>query len=71
MIKVLSNEHIEINSGEMVQELILSERKFFMEFITTYRYVHGTIFVYKNKRYKCVSLSVKNKISSFFKLNPE
>jgi hypothetical protein len=71
MIKILSNEYIEINPGEMIQELVLSEKKFFMEFVNTYRKVHGTIFIYSNKRYKCVSKKTRNKISSLFKLNPE
>lgn len=52
MVKVLSNNLIEINPNEVVEEIVISKKILFWEFNSTYRRVHGTVFKYKNGRYQ-------------------
>lgn len=52
MIKVISKDIIEINPGEAIEEITIIERLLWMNFKRVFRKVHGTIFRYKNGRYK-------------------
>jgi hypothetical protein len=52
MVKVISRDFIEINPGEIIEEVVLSERVFFFNYKVTLRKVHGTIFRYKKGRYE-------------------
>tara|TARA_R110002049_G_scaffold245028_4_gene418887 strand:- start:369 stop:581 length:213 start_codon:yes stop_codon:yes gene_type:complete len=55
MIKILSNDIVEINPGEVVEEIKISKKILFWEIKRTYRKVHGTVFRYKNGRYQQIS----------------
>ena len=54
MVKVISRDFIEINPGEVVEEVVVNERIFWVNFKKVYRRVHGSIFRYKYGRYSQV-----------------
>tara|TARA_R110002049_G_scaffold231127_2_gene403412 strand:+ start:13554 stop:13766 length:213 start_codon:yes stop_codon:yes gene_type:complete len=67
MIKLISKDIIEINPGEVVEEIVVVERLFWINFKFTYRKVHGTIFRYKNGRYRQISWRDWD-VANYFKL---
>tara|TARA_R110002050_G_scaffold93686_2_gene195632 strand:+ start:545 stop:766 length:222 start_codon:yes stop_codon:yes gene_type:complete len=50
-VKVIAKDIIEINPGEVVEEVTVLERFLFWDITRVYRKVHGQWFNYKNKRY--------------------
>ena len=70
MVKVISRDFIEINPGEVIEELVIVERLFWINFKQVYRKVHGTVFRYKNGRYREVGLLDRD-VKNLFKLPVE
>ncbi len=66
MVKVISRSLVEINPGEIVKEVVLSERILFFDVKITIREVHGRLFKYKKGRYTALNLS--DKYSRYFNL---
>ena len=52
MIRVISKDLIEINPGEVVEEITVVETFLWMKFQRTYRKVHGNVFRYNKHGYK-------------------
>ncbi len=67
MVKVIKKDIIQINPDEVVEEITVIERIFFMDFKYVYRKVHGIIFRYKNGRYKQVSW-MDSDVENYFKI---
>jgi hypothetical protein len=68
MVRLISKDILEINPGEVVEEITVIKRIFFMNFKIVYRKVHGTIFRYKNGRYRELSLLSYMGVSNYFKI---
>jgi len=57
MVRLLNKNLVEINPGEIIEEIVIEEEIFFFfTKITTYRKVHGEVFRYKEGRYKKLSV---------------
>tara|TARA_R110002020_G_scaffold100855_5_gene238102 strand:- start:26873 stop:27085 length:213 start_codon:yes stop_codon:yes gene_type:complete len=67
MIKVISKDIIEINPGEVVVEITVIERLFWINFKQVFRKVHGAIFRYKNGRYRKITWRDSG-VENYFKL---
>ena len=67
MVKVIKKDIIQINPDEVVEEITVIERIFFMDFKYVYRKVHGIIFRYKNGRYKQISW-MDSDVKNYFKI---
>ena len=67
MVKVISKNLVELSPDEVVEEIVVEERIFFIKFRSTYRKVHGTIFRYKNGRYREIDWR-DNDVKNYFKL---
>lgn len=52
MVKVISKEFIEINPGEVVVEITVTEKIFFFKFKRVFREVHGEVFRYRGGYYQ-------------------
>jgi hypothetical protein len=70
MIKVISKDIIEINQGEVIEEITIIEKLFWINFKRVYRKVHGTIFRYKNGRYREIGWRDRD-VENYFKLPVE
>ena len=67
-VKVISRDLIEINPGEVVQQVIISEKILFWGIKTVYRKVHGQYFVYKNGRYTRLNWRHHSDLEAYFNL---
>ena len=65
MVRVISKDLIEINPGEVVEEITIVETIFFIKLTRVYRKVHGNIFRYNKYGYKKISW-LESDIKSYF-----
>ena len=67
--KVISRDFIEINPGEVIEQVTISENCLFWKSETTYRKVHGEYFIYHKERYTAVNRWTKGfDVRSYFNL---
>tara|TARA_R110000744_G_C19014800_1_gene523464 strand:+ start:385 stop:597 length:213 start_codon:yes stop_codon:yes gene_type:complete len=67
MIRVISKDLIEINPGEVVEEITVVETILWMKFQRTYRKVHGNVFRYNKHGYKATSWT-ESEIEDYFNI---
>lgn len=68
MVKLISKDVIEINPGEVVEEIVVNKRIFWVDFKKVYRRVHGNIFRYKYGRYRQIDPRDFWEIKNYFNL---
>jgi hypothetical protein len=70
MVRVISKDLIEINPGEVVEEITVVETIFLIKFTRVYRKVHGNVFRYNKHGYKAIGW-LESEIKGYFDIPVE
>jgi len=68
MVKIIEKNIVELSPEEVIVEIVVLKKILLWEFKTVYRKVHGSVFKYKNKRYKAVCSFLNFQVYNYFNL---